>query len=66
MKKANPTVTAPTVSTLTYKEQSQNLIGAAKTSGGTLQYAVTGDTKEPSTGWSVEIPQGKNVGTYYV
>lgn len=66
MKKAQPKFIPPTVSPLTYNDQLQNLIGAAKTSGGTLQYAVTEDTKEPSTGWSAEVPQRKNSGTYYV
>ena len=55
-----PTVTAPTVNTLTYNGAEQALVTAGKTTGGTMLYRL-GDSK-----WSEQIPTAKNAREYTV
>lgn len=55
-----PTVTAPTVNTLTYNGAEQALVTAGKTTGGTMFYRL-GDSE-----WSEQIPTAKNAGEYTV
>ena len=55
-----PTVTAPTVNTLTYNGAEQALVAAGKTTGGTMLYRL--DDSE----WSEQIPTAKNAGEYTV
>ena len=55
-----PTVTAPTVNTLTYNGAEQALVTAGKTTGGTMLYRL--DDSE----WSEQIPTAKNAGEYTV
>ncbi len=56
-----PTVTAPAAKTLTYNGADQQLIEAAKTTGGILQYKLGTDST-----WSEELPKAKNAGTFTV
>ena len=55
-----PTVTAPTVNTLTYNGAEQALVTAGKTTGGTMLYRL-GDSE-----WSEQIPTAKNAVEYTV
>lgn len=55
-----PTVTAPTVNTLTYNGAEQALVTAGKTTGGTMLYRL-GDSE-----WSEQLPTAKNAGEYTV
>ena len=55
-----PTVTAPTVNTLTYNGAEQALVTAGKTTGGTMLYRL--DNSE----WSEQLPTAKNAGEYTV
>ena len=55
-----PTVTEPTVNTLTYNGAEQALVTAGKTTGGTMLYRL-GDSE-----WSEQIPTAKNAGEYTV
>ena len=55
-----PTVTAPTVNTLTYNGAEQALVTAGKTTGGAMLYRL-GDSE-----WSEQIPTAKNAGEYTV
>ena len=55
-----PTVTAPTVNTLTYNGAEQTLVAAGKTTGGTMLYRL--DDSE----WSEQLPTAKNAGEYTV
>ena len=55
-----PTVTAPTVNTLTYNGAEQALVAAGKTTGGTMLYRL-GDSE-----WSEQLPTAKNAGEYTV
>ncbi len=55
-----PTVTAPTVNTLTYNGAEQALVTAGKTTGGTMLYRL-GDSE-----WCEQIPTAKNAGEYTV
>jgi len=55
-----PTVTAPTVNTLTYNGAEQALVAAGKTTGGTMLYRL--DDSE----WSEQLPTAKNAGEYTV
>ncbi|MFR3112848.1 MAG: S-layer homology domain-containing protein [Gallintestinimicrobium sp.] len=55
-----PTVTAPTVNTLTYNGAEQALVAAGKTTGGTMLYRLDGSE------WSEQIPTAKNAGEYTV
>lgn len=67
--KANAEYTAPVAKTgLTYqKEVSQELISAGSSEHGTMKYAIdASSTTAPESGWSTELPKGKNAGTYYV
>ena len=60
--------TAPTAATgLEYNGQNQTLLSQGGTpSGGTIQYAIGDQSTAPTTGWSDDIPTGKDAGTYYV
>ena len=58
--KRTPTVTAPTVNTLTYNGAEQDLVTAGRTTGGTMLYRL--DDSE----WSEQIPTAKNAGEYTV
>lgn len=61
IKKAKASVTkAPTAKSLTYNGSAQALVNAGTASGGTLKYAVSGDS------YSSSIPTRTNVGTYTV
>ena len=62
------TVTAaPSANTLMYNGSDQALVTAAEAENGKMQYAVSEDnTTTPTTGWSENIPTGKNAGEYYV
>ena len=55
-----PTVTAPTVNTLTYNGAEQALVTAGKTTGGTMLYRLA------DSEWSEQIPTAKNAGEYTV
>ena len=55
-----PTVTEPTVNTLTYNGAEQALVTAGKTTGGTMLYRL-GDSE-----WSEQLPTAKNAGKYTV
>lgn len=55
-----PTVTAPTVNTLTYNGAEQALVAAGKTTGGTMLYRL--DDSE----WSEQLSTAKNAGEYTV
>ena len=55
-----PTVTAPTVNTLTYNGAEQALVAAGRTTGGTMLYRL--DDSE----WSEQLPTAKNAGEYTV
>ena len=55
-----PTMTAPTVNTLTYNGAEQALVAAGKTTGGTMLYRL--DDSE----WSEQLPTAKNAGEYTV
>ena len=57
----------PTALDLTYTGEAQTLIEAGKATGGTLMYALGENaTTAPASGYSIELPQGTNAGTYYV
>ena len=58
--KRTPTVTAPTVNTLTYNGAEQDLVTAGRTTGGTMLYRLDGSE------WSEQIPTAKNAGEYTV
>ena len=55
-----PTVTAPTVNTLTYNGAEQDLVTAGRTTGGTMLYRFDGSE------WSEQLPTAKNAGEYTV
>ena len=55
-----PTVTAPTINTLTYNGAEQALVTAGKTTGGTMLYRLDGSE------WSEQLPTAKNAGEYTV
>ena len=55
-----PTVTTPTVNTLTYNGAEQALVTAGKTTGGTMLYRLD------DSQWSEQIPTAKNAGEYTV
>ena len=55
-----PTVTAPTVNTLTYNGAEQALVAAGKTTGGTMLYRLN------DSEWSEQLPTAKNAGEYTV
>ena len=60
MKKANPTVTAPTENSLTYTGKPQELIAKGTTNGGTMHYSLNG------TDFAAELPSGTDAGDYAV
>ena len=55
-----PTVTTPTINTLTYNGVEQALVTAGRTTGGTMLYRLDGSE------WSEQIPTAKNAGEYTV
>ncbi|MCQ2227311.1 MAG: hypothetical protein MJZ01_05295 [Bacteroidales bacterium] len=59
--KAAVTVSAPTAETLTYNGKKQNLILAATTSAGTVEYSINNGTS-----WSETIPAATDAGLYSV
>ena len=58
--KAAPSVTAPTAKQLTYSGAEQELVNAATTADGTIEYSLD------KTTWAATIPTGKNVGEFKV
>ena len=60
VKKAEPTVTAPTAKKLTYNAKDQELVNPGTTTDGTLEYSLDGEN------WTTEVPTAKNAGTYTV
>ncbi len=58
--KATPIITAPTAKTLTYNRESQVLINAGSTTGGTLLYSLD------NIDYSADLPSETNAGTYTV
>ena len=61
IEKVTPTITSlPIANTLTYNEESQELIIPGSTNFGTFQYSFDGNT------WSTEIPERINAGTYTI
>ena len=66
--KADPTVTAPTVKTLTYTGSAQELVNAGSVTGGTMYYAVTTENTAPTDDnlYTTSIPSKTDAGTYYV
>ena len=61
IKKATPTVTAPTAKDLTYTGEAQELIEAGSTTGGEMQYSLS-----ENEGYSTDIPTAIHAGTYTV
>ncbi|MCQ2230096.1 MAG: hypothetical protein MJZ13_10195, partial [Bacteroidales bacterium] len=59
--KATITVSAPTAEILTYNGGEQNLVTAATTSAGTVEYSINNGTS-----WSKTIPTATNAGLYSV
>lgn len=66
IRKADPTVTAPTARTLTCNGQEQELVEAGEASGGTMLYALGEEGSAPQTGWDEKIPTGIDAQTYHV
>ena len=65
--KADPTVTAPTAKTLTYNGSAQALVTAGKTTGGTMQYALSASpVAKPKGEYSATVPTAEKAGPYYV
>jgi len=58
--KVTPTVTAPTAKVLTYNGSAQELVNAASTNWGTLQYSLD------NSSYSTSIPSGTNATSYTV
>ncbi len=59
--KADPTVTDPTASELTYTGSAQALVTGGSATGGTMQYSLDGGTT-----YSATVPTGTAVGDYTV
>ena len=58
---------APETNTFTYNSSEQPLVTAGTAEKGVMQYAIGADDKNaPATGWSENIPKGKDAGDYYV
>ena len=68
VKRAPATVAEkPTANSLTYNADALKLVTEGTASGGTMQYAVSdSSTSAPTSGWSENIPEKMNAGTYYV
>ncbi len=68
IEKATTEVSVPTAKTeLKADGTEKELLTAGVVSGGTLYYALGEDgTKAPETGWSTDLPKGKEARTYYV
>ena len=60
IKKADASVTAPTVKDLVYNGTDQELVNAGSATGGTIWYKLNDGT------YSTDIPKAKNAGTYTV
>ena len=60
IRKAAPTVTAPTAKTLTYTGSAQQLVNPGNATGGTLQYSLDGKA------WSTAVPSAAEAGSYTV
>ena len=60
IRKATPTVTAPTANDITFNGEAQELVTAGSTDFGTLLYSLDG------TNFSEQIPTATNAGTYTV
>lgn len=58
--KLTPILTPPTTTSLTYNTQSQTLVNAGSTTGGTLQYKLEGGT------YGTSLPTATNAGNYTV
>ncbi len=58
--KAQPTVTAPTGTQLSYTGKSQALVAAGSATGGTMEYSLDGES------WSADVPTASEPGTYAV
>ena len=57
----------PAAKTLTYNGTAQKLVTAGKAIGGTMWYALgTDNNTAPISGWSEDILEGTDTGTYYV
>lgn len=65
---ASATVTPPSAKeNLVYDGTAKELINAGSSTSGNLQYAVgSSDTSAPESGWSTDIPERRDAGTYYV
>lgn len=61
-------VTAPVAKeNLVYDGNAKKLIDAGSSTGGSMQYAVgSSAATAPESGWSTDIPESRNAGTYYV
>ena len=68
--KCSVILTTPTAKTLTYNGQPQELITVGIVEGGSIEYAVTTENKEPAADEYIfnntSIPTGTDAGTYYV
>ena len=59
--------TSPKEKDLTYTGESQELVTAGEAEDGTMAYAIgTDGTKAPDSGWTASVPQGTDIGTWYV
>ncbi len=64
---AEVTTTPKAAKGLVYNGKAQALVTAGAAAGGEMQYALgTGAKTAPADGWSAEIPEGKDAGSYYV
>jgi len=60
IRKAAPSLSAPTAKSMPYNGSAQSLANAGSASGGTLQYSSN------NSSWGTSIPTGTNVGSYPV
>ena len=60
-------ISEPNALSLTYNAAEQQLVTAGTASGGTMQYAIGEDDRTaPTSGWSGDIPEKTDAGTYNV
>ena len=65
--KANASVVVPSAKTLTYNGSAQALVTAGKTTGGTMQYALSASpVAKPKGEYSATVPTAEKAGPYYV
>ena len=58
---------APAALSPAYTGEDLALVTAGQAENGTMRYALgSGSATEPDSGWSADIPRGKDAGTYYV